>query len=128
MQGDQSAPAGMMLVPHKPYMALGSLRQQLLYPVFDAAIIGEALGENDEAYAKQGLLDFPVKPHVGHADDAAGNGNGSAAVDGKQGNGADAAEAESSGATAPPPPSDAELLAVLETVRRGQRLHMYLLN
>eukprot|EP00892_Ulva_mutabilis_P009083 jgi/Ulvmu1/6547/UM003_0181.1 len=68
LQGDQGAPGGMMLVPQKPYMALGSLRQQLLYPVFADAIIAEALNENDTAYAKQGLLDFPVAPHVGTAD------------------------------------------------------------
>lgn len=108
----------MMLVPQKPYMALGSLRQQLLYPVFDAAIISEALDDNDEAYAKQGLLDFPVKPHVGGGD---GNGNG-AAEGADTAGGADGGTAASGAPpptpTAPPVPGDAVLLDTLSRVRR----------
>lgn len=124
MQGNQEAPAGMMLVPQKPYMALGTLRQQLLYPVFDGAIIDEALDENDTAYAKQGLLDFPVKPHLGSTGGKSGGHGSGAAVE--EGNGAaggageDETAGDAAGAAAPPPPpppSDEELMAVLEQVR-----------
>lgn len=112
VQGDQEAPAGMMLVPQKPYMALGTLRQQLLYPVFDGAIIDAALDENDTAYAKQGLLDFPVKPHVGSTDGSghgSGNGNGAAVEE-------EAGDAAADAGVPPPPPSDDALMAVLEQV------------
>jgi hypothetical protein len=54
----------MMLVPQKPYMVLGTLRQQLLYPVYDKAIIEESLQVFNQADQEAGILDFPIKASV----------------------------------------------------------------
>lgn len=83
VQGSSTEARGMMLVPQKPYMALGTLRQQLLYPVFDAAIISEALLDNEDTFSKSGLLDFPIESHSASAEDSSTNGDGAGGKNGK---------------------------------------------
>ena len=132
MQGSTTQARGMMLVPQKPYMALGTLRQQLLYPVFDAAIVSEALLENEENFSKGGLLDFESHP-AAHQEtlkaQTNGDGSGKAESNGKAEDGVDGtseqsvtkAEGNGSGngkrSEQVPAPPDDQLLACLETVR-----------
>ena len=120
-----------MLVPQKPYMALGTLRQQLLYPVFDAAIVSEALQDNEDNFSKSGLLDFPLDSHPASNQDSRAvetNGDGSAAAgsNGKAGDGASErsvakAEVDVNGngkrSEQVPAPPDGQLLECLELVR-----------
>jgi hypothetical protein len=70
LQGSSTEKKGMMLVPQKPYMALGTLRQQLLYPVFDAAIISEVMPDVNNNFSKSGLLDFPIESHPASSPDS----------------------------------------------------------
>ena len=129
MQGSNTQARGMMLVPQKPYMALGTLRQQLLYPVFDAAIVSEALQDNEENFSKSGLLDFESHPASNQesrkaqknrdgSDAAESNGKAEDGVDGTSG-----AKVEGNGngngkrSEQVPAPPDDQLLACLETVR-----------
>eukprot|EP00892_Ulva_mutabilis_P008146 jgi/Ulvmu1/5703/UM024_0052.1 len=95
----------MMLVPQKPYMALGSLRQQLLYPVFAGANVAEALDGGDSVHAKDGLLDDPVAPAVGaRASSIADIGSNTAADPEKAG-----VPARATADLAQPPPSSEKL-------------------
>lgn len=139
VMGNSSEARGMMLVPQKPYMALGTLRQQLLYPVFDAAIISEAMDGNEDNFSKSGFLDFPIESHPAATQingKAPKNGNGAAAENGTadkegsvNGNGnQEAAEGNGNGngkrqrVEQIPAPPDEVLLECLKTVGLEQFL------
>lgn len=104
-------PQGMMIVPQKLYMVLGSLRQQLLYPAFTRAIVKEALvGYDDHETGPLSIVDDSLAGVAGfqHAEDAA-----AAVVK----NGASSADSTGSEEVEVEVPSDDELCAVLRQVR-----------
>jgi hypothetical protein len=109
LQGS-STPQGMMIVPQKLYMVLGSLRQQLLYPAFTGAIIEEALVTYDKHEGGPlSIVDEPLAGVAGFSgkDAAAANvlANGTAAV------------SDDPLHPAPVTPTDEELAGVLRQVR-----------